>query len=154
MALVHPDSDFSDADRARRRGLIIGKQAADGMTKICGLLDPQARATIDAVLAKWASPGMCNPDDETPCVDGSPSQAHIDNDQRSPAQRNHDALTAMGRSVLASGQLGQHNGLPTTIIVSATLQELESGCGQAVTATGSLLPMSTVIRWPVTPTTT
>ena len=53
---------------------------------------------------------------------------------------------AIGRSVLASGQLGQHNGLPTTIIVSTTLQELESGCGQAVTATGSLLPMSTVIR--------
>jgi Domain of unknown function (DUF222) len=72
MALVHPDGDFSDADRARRRGLIIGKQAADGMTKISGLLDPQARATIDAVLAKWASPGMYNPDDETRCVDGSP----------------------------------------------------------------------------------
>jgi hypothetical protein len=32
------------------------------------------------------------------------------------------------------------------IIVSTTLQELESGCGQAVTATGSLLPMSTVIQ--------
>jgi hypothetical protein len=30
--------------------------------------------------------------------------------------------------------------------VSTTLQELESGCGQAVTATGSLLPMSTVIK--------
>ena len=53
---------------------------------------------------------------------------------------------AIGRSVLASGELGQHNGLPATIIVSTTLQELESGCGQAVTATGSLLPMSTVIR--------
>jgi len=52
----------------------------------------------------------------------------------------------MGRSVLASGQLGQHNGLPCTIIVSTTLQELESGCGQAVTATATLLPMSTVIR--------
>jgi hypothetical protein len=30
--------------------------------------------------------------------------------------------------------------------VSTTLQELEAGCGQAVTATGSLLPMPTVIR--------
>jgi hypothetical protein len=54
--------------------------------------------------------------------------------------------TAIGRSVLASGQLGQHNGLPATIIVSTTLQELEAGCGQAVTSTGSLLPMPTVIR--------
>jgi hypothetical protein len=52
----------------------------------------------------------------------------------------------MGRSVLASGDLGQHNGLPVTVVVSTTLQELEAGCGQALTATGSLLPMSTVIR--------
>jgi hypothetical protein len=92
MALVHPDGDFSDADRARRRGLTIGNQEADGMSKISGLLDPEARATIDAVLAKWASPGMCNPDDETPCVDGQPSQAAIEGDTRSQAQRNHDAL--------------------------------------------------------------
>ena len=32
------------------------------------------------------------------------------------------------------------------IIVSTTLQELESGCGRAVTATGTLLPMPTVIK--------
>src|SRR5258705_12868411 len=89
---------------------------------------------------------MCNPDGDAPCVNGSRTQAHIDNDQRSPAQRNHDALKAMGRSVLASGELGQHTGLPVTVVVSTTLQELESGCGQAVTATGSLLPMPTVIR--------
>jgi Domain of unknown function (DUF222) len=146
MALVHPDGDFSDVDRARRRSVIIGKQEADGMSKISGLLDPEARATIDAVFAKWAAPGMCNPDDASPCVHGTPSEAGIQGDMRSPAQRNHDALKAMGRSVLTSGQLGQHNGLPATIIVSTTLQELESGCGQAVTATGSLLPMPTVIK--------
>jgi hypothetical protein len=146
MALVHPDGDFSDVDRARRRHLILGKQEADGMSKISGLLDPEARATFEAVLTKLAAPGMCNPDDDAPCVNGSPTQAHIDNDQRSPAQRNHDALTAMGRSVLTSGELGQHNGLPVTIIVSTTLQELESGCGRAVTATGSLLPIPTVIK--------
>jgi Domain of unknown function (DUF222) len=52
----------------------------------------------------------------------------------------------MGRSVLASGELGKHNGLPCTIIVSTTLQELESGQGHAVTGGGSLLPMSDVIR--------
>ena len=32
------------------------------MSKINGLLDPEARATLDAVLAKWGAPGMCNPD--------------------------------------------------------------------------------------------
>jgi hypothetical protein len=146
MALVHTDGDFSDVDRARRRGLILGKQQADGTSKFSGLLDAEARATFEAVFAKWAGPGMCNPDDDAACVDGSPTQAHIDNDQRSPAQRNHDALKAMGRSVLTSGELGQHNGLPATIVVSTTLQELESGIGHAVTGGGTLLPMSDVIR--------
>jgi hypothetical protein len=146
MALVHPDGDFSDVDRARRRHLIIGRQGPDGLSKINGLLDPESRATLDAVFSKWAAPGMCNPADDAPCVDGSPSEAHIQNDQRSAAQRNHDALKAMGRSVLASGELGKHNGLPCTIVVSTTLQELESGAGHAVTGGGTLLPMRDVIR--------
>src|SRR5690348_9163859 len=146
MALVHPDGDFSDVDRMRRRGIILGKQQADGMSAVSGLADPELRAAFEAIFAKWAGPGMCNPDDEKPCVEGTPSRNQIQTDQRSPAQRNHDALKAMGRSVLSSGELGQHNGLPVTIIVSTTLQELEAGSGHAVTATGTLLPMSTVIR--------
>src|ERR1700752_3865942 len=52
----------------------------------------------------------------------------------------------MGRSFLASGQLGQHNGLPCTIVVSTPLQELQSAQGYAVTGGGTLLPMSDVIR--------
>jgi Domain of unknown function (DUF222) len=144
--LLNQDGSLSDAERARRRCLTLGKQGVDGMSKLTGWLDPEARATLDAVLAKWAAPGMCNPDDETPCVDGEPDESATQTDLRSQSQRNHDALKAMGRSVLASGQLGQHNGLPATIIVSTTLNELESGAGQAVTAGGSLLPMPDLIR--------
>jgi hypothetical protein len=140
------DGEFTDGDRARKRCLTIGKQGADGMSEVRGLLDPEARATLDAVLAKWAAPGVCNPDDDSPCVDGTPSEQAIQTDARSCGQRNHDALKALGRAMLASGQLGQHKGLPCTIIVSTTLQELESGRGQAVTAGGTLLPMSDVIR--------
>jgi len=143
---VNPDGTFSDRDRARRRYLSIGKQGVDGMSPIHGLLDPEARATVDAVLAKLAAPGMCNPDDASPCVDGEPRPEAVLHDTRSQPQRNHDALKAAGRALLASGQLGQHKGLPATIIVSTTLQELESGSGQAVTGGGSLLPMRDVIR--------
>ena len=106
-----------DAEHARRRYLTMEKQGIDGMSRIHGLLDPECRATVEAVLAKWAAPGMCNPDDAAPCVDGEPSEEAVQGDTRSAGQRNHDALTAMGRSVLASRELGQHNGLPTTIIV-------------------------------------
>jgi hypothetical protein len=145
--LLNQDGDLpDDAERARRRYLTIEKQGIDGMSRIHGLLDPEARATVEAVLAKWAAPGMCNPDDETPCVDGEPSEEGEQGDARSQGQRNHDALKAMGRSVLASGELGKHNGLPCTIIVSATLQDLQSAAGVAVTAGGTLLPMRDVIR--------
>ena len=33
---LNPDGDFSDEDRARRRGLILGKQEADGMSTLRG----------------------------------------------------------------------------------------------------------------------
>ncbi|MGB9250114.1 MAG: 13E12 repeat family protein [Mycobacterium sp.] len=143
---LNPDGDFTDVDRARRRGLTIGKQDIDGMSPITGYLTPEARATIDAVFAKLAAPGMCNPDEIEPCVSGTPSQAAIQGDTRSAAQRNHDALLAAARALLASGDLGQHNGLPASIIVTTTLQELEAGAGKALTGGGTLLPMSDVIR--------
>src|SRR4029450_13925275 len=102
------------------------KQDIDGMSRIHGLLDPEARATIDAVFAKLAAPGMRTPADESPCVDREPSDDAVHRDTRSQGQRNHDALTAMGRAALASGELGKHNGLPATIIVSTPLHDLES----------------------------
>ena len=143
---LNPDGDFTDHDRARRRGLTIGRQDIDGMSPISGYLTPEARATLDAVFAKLAAPGMCNSADETPCVSGTPSQAAIQGDTRSASQRNHDALLAAARALLASGDLGQHNGLPASIIVTTTLQELEAGAGKALTGGGTLLPMSDVIR--------
>ncbi|MGH3554564.1 MAG: HNH endonuclease signature motif containing protein, partial [Mycobacterium sp.] len=143
---LNPDGNFTDDDRARRRAITIGKQGTDGMSPITGYLTPQARATIDAVLARWAAPGMCNPADDTPCSDGTPSQAAIEHDTRSAEQRNHDALDALRRAMLACGALGRHNGLPASIIVSTTLAELEAGAGTALTGGGTLLPMSDVIR--------
>src|SRR5271157_3748920 len=143
---LNPDGSFTDADRARRRGITLGKQDIDGMSPINGYLTPEARATIDAVFAKLAAPGMCNPADLSPCVSGTPSQQVIEHDTRSCAQRNHDALTAAGRALLASGELGQHNGLPATIIVTTTLRDLEAAVGKGLTGGGTPLPMSDVIR--------
>ncbi|HEX4391731.1 MAG TPA: HNH endonuclease signature motif containing protein [Mycobacterium sp.] len=143
---LNPDGNFSDNDRARRRGIVIGKQGFDGMSPINGYLTPEARATCDAVLAKLAAPGMCNPEDEKPCVDGAPSEPVAGSDTRTCAQRNHDALNAGLRALLSSGDLGQHNGLPASIIVTTTLRELEAAAGQGLTGGGALLPMSDVIR--------
>src|SRR5271155_3222788 len=118
---LNPDGDFTDVDRAKRRGLTIGRQDLDGMSPISGYLTPEARATLDAVFAQLAAPGMCNPADDEPCLSGTPSTAAIQGDTRSLGQRNHDALLAAARALLASGELGQHNGLTASIIVTTTL---------------------------------
>lgn len=143
---LNPDGNYNDTDRARRRSIILGNQGPDGMSAISGYLTPEARATVDAVLAKLAAPGMANPADDTPCLAGTPSQAAIEADTRSAGQRHHDGLLAALRALLCSGELGQHNGLPAAIIVSTSLTELQSRAGHALTGGGTLLPMSDVIR--------
>ncbi|MDG5483555.1 HNH endonuclease signature motif containing protein [Mycolicibacterium gadium] len=139
-----PEPD--DTERARRRGVCKGPQGCDKMTPITGHLTPEAWAIYEAIFAKWAAPGMCNPDDENPCISGTPSQEQIDTDQRTLAQRQHDALIAIGRHALESGVLGQHNGLPTSIIIRTTLQDLESRAGIGVTGGGTVVPIRDVIR--------
>ena len=113
--LLDQDGDLSDADRARRSHISLGRQQPDGMSPIRGQADPELRGLLDAVFAKWAAPGLCNPDDENPCLDGEPTPQARSRDLRSTGQRQHDALTALCRAVLASGQLGSHNGLPVTM---------------------------------------
>ncbi|CDO89996.1 REPhypothetical protein [Mycobacterium triplex] len=71
--LLNPDGNYADDDRARRRGLTLGNQQADGMSALTGWITPELRATLETVLAKLAAPGMCNPNDQTPCVDGAPA---------------------------------------------------------------------------------
>ena len=146
IALLDPDGRGSDSDRARRRGLTIGLQDIDGMSPIRGWLNPELRAGLDAVLAKWAAPGMCDPDDQTAVVEGEPAAEPAESDTRSTAQRNHDALNAMVRSVLSSGELGSHRGLPVTIVANVELKDLQAKAGVAKTGGGALLPVRDLIR--------
>jgi hypothetical protein len=143
---LNPDGDYTEQDRARRRGLMLTKQDVDGMSRLSGWVTPELRAGLEAIWAKLAAPGMCNPEDHTPVIDDKAGDEAIRRDTRSNAQRHHDGLNAALRAVLASGKLARHNGLPATIIVSTTLADLESAAGKALTGGGSLLPMSDVIR--------
>ncbi|MEZ0355922.1 HNH endonuclease signature motif containing protein [Mycobacterium sp. SA01] len=124
---LNPDGRFSEEDRARKRGFQwCGGQRPDGMSVAKLVADPELRAMLDAWLAKFAAP---EPDDP-----------------RNHAQRQHDALAELVRGRLGAPKLGQHNGLPVTVIVSTTLQELQAGAGHAVTAGGTLLPITDLIR--------
>ncbi|MBU9765338.1 DUF222 domain-containing protein [Mycobacterium sp. TNTM28] len=145
--LLNQDGDEPVDDEPQCNGeIFIGPQKADGTSEIRGRLTPEARATLVPILSRYGAPGMCNPADEHPCTTGTPSAEAIASDSRTPAERNHDALVAMGRSVLASGELGEQNGLPVSIVVSTTLRELESRTGTGLTTSGTYLPIGDVIR--------
>lgn len=145
-AMIDQDGpEPSEKEQARKRGITLGPQQADGSRSIRGRLDPEAGSYWEVILAKEAAPRANNPDDESSGADEAATET-ARSDGRTQSQRNHDAFKAVGRAVLGSGVLGAHQGLPVTVIVSATLQDLEKAAGVAVTGGGSLLPMRDLIR--------
>ncbi|MFZ2528817.1 MAG: DUF222 domain-containing protein [Rhodococcus sp. (in: high G+C Gram-positive bacteria)] len=155
LAYLNPDGDVPDEkERARRRGLRIGKQGADLMTPISGLLDPETRALLEPVLAKLARPGMNNPDDpesprgdvESETLDRDALAKAAARDTRTAVQRNHDALTVALRKILSSGALGSHRGLPVTAILTMSVGQLEESTGVVTTASGGSVPIRDALR--------
>ena len=140
-----PEPDDRDPDPYRDRALVVSKQAADGTSQLRGVLTPAARATFEALMAKYAAPGMCNPADPVPCTSGTPTQEQIDHDHRTLAQRQHDAWETVGL-LLLSTDLGEHNGFPVAIVATCTLEQLEDRAGVAVTHTGSQLPVKDLLN--------
>ncbi len=135
-----------ERSRAARRELVLGPQDADGMSRGRFCLDPEARAYLEIVMAKLARPGMCNAEDPLPAVDGDPDPVAAGSDTRSAKQRNHDAIKAALRALLASGDLGKHRGLPVTAVVTMTLEQLETASGVAITGGGSTVPAEIALR--------
>ncbi|PQM52343.1 HNH nuclease [Mycolicibacter virginiensis] len=142
---LNPDGLFSDRDRARRRSLTLGRQGPDGMSKLTGLLDPQTRAYFEAIAAA-VRPGRHQPDPSDPAA----------GDDRTPAQRCHDALRLALSTAIGSGKLGTHRGHPVTVVITTTLAELNQAAHAAadptiampppaLTGGGSRLPMRDLI---------
>lgn len=145
---LNPDGLFTEDDRARRRGLHLGPQGPDGMSRLSGLLDPEARAYFEAVEAA-VRPGRHRPDG----ADCDPDTR----DERTPAQRCHDALKFGLEYAIGSGGLGAHRGHPVTVIATTTLAELDQAAHAALdssipmppparTGGGSRLPMPDLLR--------
>ena len=128
---LNPDGEFSDEDRARRRGLTLTKQDVDGMSRLCGWVTPELRAGLEAIWAKLAAPGMCNPEDHTPVID---DKAGDENRHPAPIPAATPNASMMARSTPHCARCwpakssASTTGYRPAIVVSTTLKDLESGC--------------------------
>ena len=98
--IFNPDGDYDEADRARRRGLTLGQQGRDGMSRLSGFIDPETRCYVEAVSAA-VRPGRHLPD-------GALVETR---DDRSGAQRCHDGIKLALKAGIASGGLGPTAGI-------------------------------------------
>ena len=57
---LNPDRPFDENDRARRRGITLGPQGPDGMSRINGWIDPETRGYLEAANAA-VRPGRHQP---------------------------------------------------------------------------------------------
>ncbi|MFI6172838.1 DUF222 domain-containing protein [Nocardia sp. NPDC051052] len=153
LAHLDPDGERTDdTDRARMRGITIGRQRADGMSPIKGEITPTLRALLDPVMAKLARPGMNNLDDPaSPSGDGEyvdldELAAAARRDARSVAQRTHDGFVALFTHCVAPEKLGSHRGLPVSTILTMSVADVEKAAGVATTATGGMVPMSEALK--------
>jgi hypothetical protein len=52
--IFNPDADYDEADRARRRGLLLGQQGPDGMSRLSAYIDPKPTPTSKPSPPRYA----------------------------------------------------------------------------------------------------
>jgi len=122
---LNPDGTHTDdEDRQRRRELTL-RPNRDGTSHLTGTLTPTASAVWQTVLDALSAP--------VPATDG-------ERDPRSGGQRRHDALLDAGQRLLRSGDLPDTGGVPVTINVTMTLDQLRTTTRRTTTSTGTDKP--------------
>lgn len=89
--------DYDDSDRARMRGITVGKQGPDGMSHIRGKITPRFAAGLQRLFADHSKAGDLADrmlGETGSDSDGGGSGFDASTDPRSPEQRRHDALEA------------------------------------------------------------
>src|SRR5882757_10830623 len=131
VALLNPDGVLADDvehDR-RRHATLSGNRDGSGVLR--AHLTPMALAQWQAVLDPRAAP---RPSD----VDGP--------DVRSPGERMHDALSDAAHRLLASNDLPPSGGVPATVLLTMTLDQLETRSGHVTTAHGGTVTVTEALR--------
>jgi hypothetical protein len=132
IAALDPDGRLTDDgqhDRHRSGSLVRNR---DGSGELRGHLTPECLALWQALL--------------TPLAKARPADEVLGPDPRNPGERIHDALQEAARRLLAAGDLPALAGLPSTLVISMTLDQLESRAGAATTMHGGTLSIATALK--------
>jgi hypothetical protein len=113
----------------RRRGFTLGKPG-DGSAVPSGRWTGEATAIWEAILDSLAAP--------VPAQDGAA-------DDRTPAQRRHDAMLEAGKRLLRSGTLPATGGTPVTVLVRTTPADLTAAGGLVQTERGEFLSTASIV---------
>jgi Domain of unknown function (DUF222)/HNH endonuclease len=127
---LDPDGVLAtDRDHARRRDATL-VTLPDGSGRLTATLTSPAAAVWTTVLDTLSRP----------------APAENEPDRRSPGQRRHDALADAGRRLLRSGDLPDAGGTVTTVLITLTLDQLETRLGLATTTHGGTLTIPAALQ--------
>src|ERR1700704_155527 len=122
--VVDPDGFFKEAEENYARRRLHISQMADGMHRIDGLLDPVTAAAVKTMIDPLAR--RRGPEDE-----------------RTAAQRRHDALGEAANHALDQGTLPRRNGVRPHINLTTTIEGLKNEVGAPPAGLELSLPIST-----------
>lgn len=131
LYVLDPDGVAPDeSERERRRGLTLTTRA-DGSGRLEAELTSATAAVWTTVIDSLSAPA--------PESDGQ-------RDMRTAAQRRHDALADAGERLLRSGSLPDTGGVPVSLILTMSVDQLSTGHGYARTEHGELVPARTAVQ--------
>ena len=122
--VVDPDGFFKDAEENYTRRRLHISQMGDGMHRVDGLLDPITAAALKTVIDPLAR--RKGPEDE-----------------RTAAQRRHDALGEVVHHAMDQGTLPRRNGVRPHINLTTTIEGLKNELGVPPADLELALPIST-----------
>ena len=130
-ACLDPDGTLaSERDHERRREATLVR-LPDGSGRLTATLTGEATGVWTTVLDTLSRP--------VPAEDAEP-------DRRTSGQRRHDALLDAGRRLLRSGILPDAGGTPATVLLTMTLDQLETRSGVVTTAHGGRISVRQALR--------
>ena len=131
LARIDPDGAEPRDEAIRRRREFTLIKNADGTARPRGYWSPDVTAAWEAILDSLAAP--------VPAAGGLP-------DERSAAQRRHDAMAEAAQRLLRSATLPAAGGVPVTILATTTVADLNTATGTARTGHGDSLSVAELPR--------